>query len=652
MKTKLQYALELADKGFWVFRLRENSKLPHAKGWQMEATRDPIKLTEMFDGKDYNIGIFTSKFNADKALVVIDEDNKGSKRGADTLFQLDFSGSAIPLTRVQTTPTGGRHHIYICEEPLKQGANVLGDGLDIRSRGGYIVSAGSTIDGKPYTTTNISPVTAPEWLVSRLVVAIPKEKKEVDVSKIDPERALVRAQKYLGNAPIAEEGSRNDTAFKVACKIKDQGVTEDVCLELVMEWNEDNEPPLEQEEIETLVSSAYKTGQNAVGCMATEVIFEPFVTGEVDFEVMVERLAALPPLEYEGVRKEGAKKLKCRAEVLDKEVKKVRQSRAEERSVSALMFPEIEPWPHPVNGAELLNEIYSTVKRFIVCNDETARTVTLWIAFTWFIDRVQVAPLAIITAPEKRCGKSQLLALIGMLARRALVASNISAAAIFRVVEAHSPTLLIDEVDSFLRENEEARGIINSGHTRPTAFVLRVVGEDHEPKQFMTWGAKVLCGIGKLSETLMDRAVMLELRRKLPHERVERLRHVDSAFFKALTRKLARFAGDAGAAIESSRPALPDALNDRAQDNWEPLLAIADHAGGAWPELARRAALNLSGTENEAISHSAELLTDIREVFDAKTSDRITTKDLLSALNSDDMKPWSTYNRGKPMMPR
>lgn len=93
-------------------------------------------------------------------------------------------------------------------------------------------------------------------------------------------------------------------------------------------------------------------------------------------------------------------------------------------------------------------------------------------------------------------------------------------------------------------------------------------------------------------------------------------------------------------------------MNDRAQDNWEPLLAIADHAGGDWPQLARRAALKLSGAKQDAVSLSAELLADIREVFEAKEVDRLTTADLLKALTDDDLKPWVTYNRGKPMSPR
>lgn len=365
------------------------------------------------------------------------------------------------------------------------------------------------------------------------------------------------------------------------------------------------------------------------------------------------RLALLSPVEYDRVREQEAKALGIRVSTLDKEIMAFyRPAHTHDGPVE--MFQAVEPWSKPVNGAALLEEIHKTVKRFIICDSETVTAVTLWIAFTWFIDQVTVAPLAVITAPEKRCGKSQLLDLIGRLVRRALVASNISPAAIFRVIEAHRPTLLIDEADAFLKDNEEARGILNSGHTRQAAYVIRVVGDDHEPKQFSTWGAKAISGIGALSDTLMDRAVVLELRRKLPHEEVERLRHADPAHFQRLSSMLARYADDNGPIVGNARPVLPDALNDRAQDNWEPLLAIAEHAGGEWPRMAREAALKISGQEQESTSLSAELLADIREVIaeKCKWESNITTKLLLEELNADDLKPWATHNRGKPMSPR
>jgi putative DNA primase/helicase len=366
----------------------------------------------------------------------------------------------------------------------------------------------------------------------------------------------------------------------------------------------------------------------------------------------ITRLAAMPPLDYELVREREAKALRLRASVLDQEVKTARDAGRETSPGKGAMFAEVVPWPDPMNADALLHEIRATIKRFIVCEPETRVAVTLWAAFTWLIDAVEVAPLAVITAPEKRCGKSQLLNLMGKLARRPLVASNITPAATFRVIEAHQPTLLIDEADSFFKDNEQLRGIINSGHTRQSAYVIRTVGEDFEPKQFSTWGAKAISGIGHLAETLMDRAIVLELRRKLPTESVERLRHAEPGLFNRLVSKLARFAEDAAPFIERARPALPEALNDRAQDNWEPLLAIADYAGGEWPRLARDAALKISGAEQDAVSLSAELLADVQEVFELKRLARLKTADLIQALIDDDMKPWATYNRGRPMSPR
>ena len=207
-------------------------------------------------------------------------------------------------------------------------------------------------------------------------------------------------------------------------------------------------------------------------------------------------------------------------------------------------YEEIEPWHTPISPAELLDEIASTVKRFIVCQNETVTATTLWIAMTWFIDVIDVAPLAVITAPEKRCGKSQLLSLLSRLAYRAISASNITPAALFRCIDLWHPTLLIDEADTFMRENEELRGIINCGHTRESAKVVRTVGKEFTVKSFYVWGAKALAGIGKQSDTIMDRSIPLELRRKKSDEHVDRLRHAEPDLFSALASKLARFSQD------------------------------------------------------------------------------------------------------------
>jgi len=361
------------------------------------------------------------------------------------------------------------------------------------------------------------------------------------------------------------------------------------------------------------------------------------------------RLVKLSPIEYDRQRDAAAKAMNIRSSTLDKMVKGLRQ---ENSSTEGIDFDDVEPWPHPVEPAALLSDLVAVIKRFIICPDETAHASALWIAMTWFMDVVQVAPLAVITAPEKRCGKSQLLFLLGRLVHRPLAASNITPAALFRAVDAWKPTLLVDEADAFMKDNEELRGLLNCGHTRDSAYIVRVVGDDHTPKRFNVWGAKALAGIGHMADTIMDRSIVLELRRKLPHEEVLRLRHAEPGLFDDLSAKLARFAIDTRERLRRCRPDLPNALHDRAQDNWEPLLAIAEMAGGEWPQIARHAALKLSRSTEDGSTMGNELLADIREVFESKRLAKISTADLIQHLCDDDEKSWATYNRGRAITPR
>jgi putative DNA primase/helicase len=364
-------------------------------------------------------------------------------------------------------------------------------------------------------------------------------------------------------------------------------------------------------------------------------------------DAAIQRLSKLSPLQYDQVRKIEAKALGVRPGTLDVAVKDARKGTV----ADDLPFAEVEPWPEPIDAAQLLADIAATVRRYIVCEKETAHTVALWAAMTWFIDVVQVAPLAVITAPEKRCGKSQLLFLLGRLSARAITTSSISPAALYRTIDAWCPTLLIDEADAFMKDNEELRGLLNSGHTRESAYVIRTVGDSFTPTMFNTWGAKALAGIGHVADTLMDRAVILELRRKLPHEEVDRIRHAEPGLFADLRSKLARFAEDYGDQVRQARPPLPHNLNDRAQDNWEPLLAIAMAAGDKWLQLGTAAALKLSGSESAVQTVGTELLADIQEIF-GDDRDRITTADLIRLLCADEEKPWATFNRGRSITPR
>ncbi len=372
----------------------------------------------------------------------------------------------------------------------------------------------------------------------------------------------------------------------------------------------------------------------------------------------VERLAKLFPIEYDRVRIAEAEALGVRVTTLDAEVEKERMSidSAGKADIQGepVLFAEIEPWPDPVDGILLIGELVFTCRRYLTLPEHTDTLIALWIVFTHAIESMNVAPILAITSPEKRCGKTTLITLLGRLARQPLPSSNITAASLFRVIEACAPSLLIDEADTFLRGSDELRGVINSGHTRDTSYVIRTVGDDHEPRRFSTWGAKAIALIGKLKDPLADRSIEIPLRRKLPGEPVEKLRHADLDVFRGLSRRCARFAKDHAVALRMARPSMPAGLHDRAADNWEPLLAIAEAVGGDWPELARKAAVALSGAEDaEDGSLRARLLVDIRSIFMSKRGcDRLPTVELIEALLAMDEAPWGEANRSKPINPR
>lgn len=335
-----------------------------------------------------------------------------------------------------------------------------------------------------------------------------------------------------------------------------------------------------------------------------------FPAQQSDDEI-IQRLASLKPLEYDRVRKEQATALKVRPGTLDEMVK---AARADESEADRLPFPEVEPHPEPIDPAQLLNEVSDTIKRFIVLNDEQAHAAALWVAFTWFVDVVEVAPLAIISAPEKSCGKSQLLFLFGRMVCKPLIASNMRGATLFRIAEKWHPAILIDEADTFIKADEDIAGLINAGHTRDGAFAWRLVGDSFEPKAFNIWGAKALAGIAlekHLPDATMSRGIIFEMRRKLTSETVIRLCDAEPGLFEGIASKLARFAEDYSHQVRQARPLLPERLSDRAQDNWGPLLAIAAVAGAEWATRATVAALKLSGAGEQTVSTGNELLADI-----------------------------------------
>lgn len=362
----------------------------------------------------------------------------------------------------------------------------------------------------------------------------------------------------------------------------------------------------------------------------------------------IARLAKLPPLQYERERDPVAKRLGCRAAILDRLVSAARGNGATPGQGRPLYLLEPEPWPEPVDGAALLYELSAAVRRHVVLGSAEADAVALWAITVHAFGAFPIFPRLFATAPEKQCGKTTLLDALSRLVPKSLGASSITAAALFRTIEAARPTLLLDEADTFVRDNEDLRGVIDAGHRRDGA-VIRTVGEDHEPRQFSAWAPVALAAIGHLSSTIEDRSVVINLRRRRPDEPVEPLRLDRAGHLDKLARMAARWAADHAAKLAAADPPMPAGIYNRAADNWRPLLAAADLAGGAWPNRARRAATELTAEGDDQRSIRVALLADIRAAFAAKRVDRLSSDEVASYLAECEDRRWPEYRNGKPI---
>jgi Protein of unknown function (DUF3631) len=246
-------------------------------------------------------------------------------------------------------------------------------------------------------------------------------------------------------------------------------------------------------------------------------------------------------------------------------------------------------------NAHILDLVEATYRRHVVLgNDAQAVAVTLWTAHTHAIDAFDITPYLHVCSPEKRCGKSNVLKLAKGLTPRPWFAITPSEAVTFRKIDRDCPTLLLDEVDAIFgpkaRDHEGLRAILNAGFERG-AMVPRCVGPTQKLQEFDVFCAKALAGIGQLPDTVADRSVTIRLHRKAKTQQAAKLRARDvPATCDPIRDALAEWAGALLEQLRDARPDMPAGLSDRAEDVWEPLLAVADAAGGEWPRQARKAA--------------------------------------------------------------
>ncbi|MEU6285837.1 DUF3631 domain-containing protein [Streptomyces sp. NPDC047028] len=314
-----------------------------------------------------------------------------------------------------------------------------------------------------------------------------------------------------------------------------------------------------------------------------------------------------------------------------------------------------------IDGAALLNEVEVFHRRFNVFPTEAAYVaVTLWDAHAHLIECFETTPRIAFLSPEPGSGKSRALEIVELLTPRPVTTVSASANALYRLVDSAAglPTVLFDEVDTIFGPkagtDEALRGFLNAGYRR-TAGALRCVGEgsNQNAQIFNSYCAVAMAGLGSLPDTVLTRSVIIRMRKRAPNEKAEPYRQrKHEGQGHAVRDRLAKWADVVRDQVASAWPEMPEGVTDRPADVWEPLLAVADAAGGHWPTRARAACLELisAAHDNDEASLGVRLLTDLRDkVFCGE--DRMPTAAILECLLAMDDAPWGDLD-DKPINSR
>jgi hypothetical protein len=259
----------LAKLGLKLFPVAANEKRPAHAGWQDEATDDPAMLSRWFGRGDYNIGVACGP----SRLIVVDCDVKNGRNGIAELEALAGDNAIdLDLTLSVRTPSGGRHWYWLAPdgECVADSAGKVAPGIDIRSRSGLVVAPGSVTPQGRYSFAADLPIApAPPWLLDAIRAASTAREpaQPVVAVELDLPVNVALARGYLADAPASIEGSGgDDNAFRVACQVRDFGVTEETALNLMRgDWNARCAPSWSDDELAAKVANAYSYAQNGAG---------------------------------------------------------------------------------------------------------------------------------------------------------------------------------------------------------------------------------------------------------------------------------------------------------------------------------------------------------------------------------------------------
>ncbi len=306
--------------------------------------------------------------------------------------------------------------------------------------------------------------------------------------------------------------------------------------------------------------------------------------------------------------------------------------------------------------AAILDAVQGYVRRYMFLSDSQLVITALWVAHTHAFKAAEATPYLQINSAEKDCGKTRLLEVLELLVAEPWFTGRVTAAVLYRKIDGEQPTLLLDESDAAFNGQKEyaeaLRGMLNTGYRRGGKASCCVgQGANISARDFSTFCPKAIAGIGRLPDTVASRSISIQLKRARKGEIASRFRARDArAEAEQLRNSLDEWCASVLDQLRDARPALPEKLTDRQQDVAEPLLAIADLAGGQWPGLARHALMELCTHAQLADdSTGALLLTDIYAVFQERETDRLSSEDLVSALARLETSPWAEWSKGKPI---
>jgi hypothetical protein len=653
--SMLSAAMTYSSRGWRVFPAdssglkKSHKSAEHSNGAAWGKTVDPTEIKNDFQKwPGANIGIATG---AESSIFVVEADTpKGHDvNGIASLQELEESYGKLPDTLMAVSPSGSLHYYFRWPSgvAVKNSASKIGPGIDVRGEGGMVIAPPSVRPGKgSYRWLNDHPVAdAPQWLLDLATANDATGDRASGEPEADP--ALVDAAlRVIPNDDVGWE-DWNKIGMAVWRATGGRG------LAAFDEWSKKSKKHDAQQTAEKW-ATYFKSPPTEIGAgtlfhLASEQ--NPrWRDGQTDKQqVEIARLAALPLIQYDQQRAAAAERLSIRVGTLDLLVAQARPCSDDVQGQGTrLILARLDPWPSPVDGETLIDDMEAAIRRYVVLDQHQATAVALWVVHTHAIETAEHSPRLHFHSPAHRCGKTTLLKTVTPMVARPIPTENISPSALFRIIELAHPTLLIDEVDSFLNQNEDMRGLLNAGHSRG-GQVIRTVGEDFEPRAFSVWAPVLFAGIGRIPETLEDRSITVQLRRRLPNEQIERLRSNRTGHLTDLGRRVSRWVTDNQIALADADPAMPENLGDRERDNWRPLVAIADAICPALGERARSAAIKFAEEEMDSETAAIMALVDVAALFEFRGKDRLASHDLVTDLNLMDDRPWKEWRHGKPM---